>query len=117
MQSLLLTVAAGTYHTAPQIPRVRKSCPLPSRRRRAGNVDKNIDSHTRVHAKSLQSCLTSCDPVDGSPPGSSDHGYWSGLLCLPPGDLADPGIEPTSSPALPGRFFTTSATWETCFPQ
>ena len=25
--------------------------------------------------------------------------YWSGLLCPPPGDLPNPGIEPTS-PAL-----------------
>ena len=34
--------------------------------------------------------------------------YWSGLLCPPPGDLPDPGIEPTSlmSPALAGGFFT-----------
>ena len=24
-------------------------------------------------AKSLQSCLTLCDPIDGSPPGSSVH--------------------------------------------
>ena len=40
--------------------------------------------------------------------------YWSGLLCPPPGDLPDPGIEPTSltSPALAGGFFTTGATWE-----
>ena len=40
--------------------------------------------------------------------------YWNGLPCLPPGDLPDPGIEPTSfmSPALAGRFFTISATWE-----
>ena len=32
----------------------------------------------------------------------------------PPGDLPDPGIEPASltSPALAGRFFTTSITWE-----
>ena len=38
--------------------------------------------------------------------------YWSGLPCPPPGDLPDPGIEPTSlsSPALAGGFFTTSAT-------
>ena len=38
--------------------------------------------------------------------------YWSGLPCPPPGDLPDPGIEPTSltSPALAGRFFTTSTT-------
>ena len=26
-----------------------------------------------VHAKSLQSCPTLCDPIDGSPPGSSVH--------------------------------------------
>ena len=40
--------------------------------------------------------------------------YWSGLLCPPPGDLSDPGIEPTSllSSAMVGRLFTTSATWE-----
>ena len=25
------------------------------------------------YAKSLQSCLTLCDPIDGSPPGSSVH--------------------------------------------
>ena len=24
---------------------------------------------TRMHAKSLQLCLTLCDPIDGSPPG------------------------------------------------
>jgi len=42
------------------------------------------------------------------------QGYWSGLPCPPPGGLLDPGIEPASlmSPALAGRFFTTSATWE-----
>ena len=27
-------------------------------------------------AKSLQSCLTPCDPIDGSPPGSSTHGIF-----------------------------------------
>ena len=27
-----------------------------------------------MHAKSLQSCPTLCDPIDGSPPGSSVHG-------------------------------------------
>ena len=30
----------------------------------------------------------------------------------PPGDLLDPGLEPMS-PVLTGKFFTTSATWET----
>ena len=35
--------------------------------------------------------------------------YWSGLPFSLPGDLPDPGIEPTSlaSPAWAGRFFTT----------
>ena len=66
--------------------------------------------------KSLESCLTLCDPVDYNPPGCSAHGfprqeYWSGLPCSSPRDLPDPGTEPTSlmSPALAGRFFTTSA--------
>ena len=38
--------------------------------------------------------------------------YWSGLPGPPPGDLPDPGIKPMclTSPALAGRFFTTSAT-------
>ena len=42
--------------------------------------------------------------------------HWSELPFPTPGDLPDPGIEPTSltSPALAGGFFTTSATWEAC---
>ena len=40
--------------------------------------------------------------------------YWSGFPFPTPGDLPNPGIEPTSplSPALAGRFFTHCATWE-----
>ena len=58
-----------------------------------------------MHAKSLQSCLTPCDPVDHSPPGSSmgsRQEYENELLFSSPGDLPDLGIEPTSpvSPAL-----------------
>ena len=36
------------------------------------------------------------------PMGFSSQEYWSGLLCLPPGDLPKPRIEPMSpaSPAL-----------------
>ena len=30
--------------------------------------------HICVHAQSLQSCLTLCDPMDYNPPGSSVHG-------------------------------------------
>ena len=42
--------------------------------------------------------------------------YWNGLPCPPPGNLSDPGIEPTSlmSPVLVGGFFTTSTNWEAC---
>ena len=44
--------------------------------------------------------------------------YWSGLPCPSPGDLPDLGIKPASlmSPALAGRIFTTSATWEVLVP-
>ena len=47
--------------------------------------------------------------------GFSRQEYWSGLPFPSPGDLPDPGIEPTSllSPALAGGFFTTSAAWRT----
>ena len=53
----------------------------------------------------VQSCLTICDPIDCSPPGSSVHGdfsrqeYWSGFPCPPPGHLPNPGIE-ARSPTL-----------------
>ena len=46
--------------------------------------------------------------------GFSRQEYWSELLRPPPGDLPDPGLKPASlkSPALTGKFFTTSAIWE-----
>ena len=67
--------------------------------------------------KSLQLCPTLCDPMGRNLPGSTIHGILqarngSGLPCLPPGDLPDPGIEPMSlmSPELASGFFTTSTT-------
>ena len=52
-------------------------------------------------AKSIQSCPTLCDPIDGSPPGSpslgfSRQGHWSGLPFPSSGDPPNPGIEPRS---------------------
>ena len=46
--------------------------------------------------------------------GFARHGCWCGLPCPALGDLPDPVIESESlaSPALVGRFFTTSATSE-----
>ena len=63
----------------------------------------------------LQLCLTLCNPVDCSLPGSSVHGIlqarygffnWNGSPCPPPGDLPDPGIKNESlmSPTLAGGF-------------
>ena len=70
-------------------------------------------------AKSLQSCLTLCNAMDHSLPGSSVHGILQKRILewavMPSSrDLTDPGIETVSltSPALAGGFFTTSATWE-----
>ena len=50
----------------------------------------------------VQSCPTLCGPMDCSPPGSSVMGFSrqehrSGLPCPPPGDLPEPGIEPSSA--------------------
>ena len=71
-----------------------------------------------ISAKSLQSCLTLCDPMTAAcqapqSMGLSRQEYWSGLLCPPPGDLPGPGIEPESlmSLALADGFFTTLTTW------
>ena len=70
-------------------------------------------------AKLLQLCPTLCNPMHYSLPGSSVHGILQARIlewvAVPfSGDLPDPGIKPVSlkSPALAGRFFTTSATWE-----
>ena len=53
-----------------------------------------------MRAKSRQSCLTLGNPMDYSPLGSSVQGILQArilewLLCPSPGDLPDPGIEPT----------------------
>ena len=62
-----------------------------------------------VYAQSLQSCLTLCNPMDWSLPGSMGlprQEYWSGLPCPLPGDLPNPEIKSTSiaSPALQADF-------------
>ena len=67
-----------------------------------------------VRAQSLQSCLTVCDPVDYSPPGSSVRGIFQARIpewaAMPSSRaLPDPGIELASltSPALARGFFIT----------
>ena len=73
-----------------------------------------------MRAEWLQLCPTPCDPTDRSPLGSSVHAILQARIlewvAMPhPRDLSGPEIKPESlmSPALAGRFFTTSATWET----
>ena len=48
--------------------------------------------------------------------GFSRQVYWSGLPFPTPGDLPNPGIEPTSlmSPALAGGFFTPEPPMTSC---
>ena len=61
-------------------------------------------SRVRLYATPLTVCLQA--PLSL---GFSWQEYWSRLLLAPPGNLPDPGVEPTSlgSPALAGRFFTS----------
>ena len=71
-------------------------------------------------AKLLQSCQTLCDPMNCSLPVSPIPGILQArildwIAVSSSRDLPNPEIEPTSlmSPALAGRFFTTSTSWET----
>ena len=46
----------------------------PSTQGQAAALGTALGSHSTAAAKSLQSCPTLCDPIDGSPPGSSVPG-------------------------------------------
>ena len=65
------------------------------------------------YAKLPQLCLTLCNPLDCSPPGSSVQGILQArvLECPPPGDLPNLGIKPASltCPTSAGKFFTTES--------
>ena len=60
-----------------------------------------LDSSCRYCVQSLQSCLTLCDPMDYSPPGSSVDGILQARIlewvAVPsPGHLPNLGTEPRS---------------------
>ena len=84
--------------------------------------DRFLELCTHVHACMLShfSCVRLFETlwtVASQAPlsiGFSRQEYWSRLPCPPPADLPDPRIEPTplGSPAMAGRFFTTSSIWE-----
>ena len=71
-------------------------------------------------AKLVQSCPTLCDPMECNPPGSSVHGILQARImdwiAMPSFRGSSPPRDQTQvsmSPALAGRFFTISMTWET----
>ena len=66
-----------------------------------GSISTLFYACVHVCAKSLQSCLTLCDPMDCTLPASPVHGILQArtlrwVSCPPLGDLPDPGIEPVS---------------------
>ena len=77
-----------------------------------------------VRAKSLQSCVTLCDPMDHSPPSSSVHGILQARITGVGCHALLQGIFPMQGsdscllclPVLAGGFLTSGATWEApCF--
>ena len=84
-----------------------------------------LPKHTclNMHAKSLHSCLTLCEPMDCIPPGSSVHGILQARIlewvAMPSSKGYFQHRDRTCislSPALASGFFTTSATWEAILP-
>ena len=73
------------------------SCPRPS------YIDKLMLIHCAVLCLVAQSCLTLCDPIDCSPPGSSEHGDSAGKNTEVGCHAFCQGIFPTqgSNPGLP----------------
>ena len=75
--------------------------PLPGNRVGGNGIAQSSES---VKVLVAELCLTLCDPMDCSPPGSlsmefSSQEYWSGLSFPYLGDLLDPGIK-SAPPAL-----------------
>ena len=61
---------------------------------------------TRTRMGDVKEPVHTCVPVALQPPlsmGLSRQEYWIGLPCPPPGDIPNPGIEPTSLCLLHGQ--------------
>ena len=83
---------------------------------------RNVNKSVIIQSHLQCACVLSCVQLFVTPwtvacqaplsMGTSRQEYWSGLPFPTPGHFPDPGIKPTSlvSPALAGRFFTTSDT-------
>ena len=72
-----------------------------------------------MHAKSLQSCLTLCKPMDHGPPDSSVHGIlkarileWVAMPFSRGSSQPMDGTHVSYVSCLGKPFFTTITTWE-----
>ena len=73
-----------------------------------------------MHAKSIQSCLTLCDLMDSSLPGSTVHGILQAIILewavisssTGSSQSRDRNLCLTMFPALADRFFITGAPWK-----
>ena len=100
----LVTVMPGlTRFTPPHVPPAVRPCPESQLRRTSSGVGSPAGTPWTV---ARQPSLSIEFPR---------REYWSGVPFPTPEGLPDPGIKPLSlvSPALAGRVFTISATWET----
>ena len=90
--------------------------------------DMTEHTHAQIEVSLCHMCVLNCSIVPGSlqphglvslSMGFSRQEYWSGLPCLPAGDLPNPGIEPRSptlqADSLPsepqGIFPTQESNW------
>ena len=79
---------------------------------------KDVLSLNNKHVKLLQLCLTLCDPLVFSSPGSSVYGIFQARILKQvaisffQGTFQRMELVSLMSSALAGRFFTTNATWE-----
>ena len=112
MSSLSLEVCKPVLHNHPSGGASRE------RLAPVGHLPTKAGPCTCVCAKSIQSCPTLCNPMDCSLQDSSVHGIqartleWVAISSFR-GIFPTQGLNPhLRSPALMGRFFTTSTTWE-----
>ena len=74
-----------------------------AKKKQKTNIKNKCVNESEVKVLVTSSCLSLCDPMHCSPPGShlsmgfSRQEYWSGLPFPSPGDLPNPGIKLGSS--------------------
>ena len=76
--------------------------------------------HVCMCGKSLHLCLTLCDAMDCSPPGSSVHGILQARIlewvAMPSSRGSSQPRDRTQVSRIAGGFFTTSTAWEVPWP-